>query len=394
MKSSLPLLTGLIILSQSILSVSAAVPTSPPPSSAAPAGGYFSKYFQNLVSSPWCSMPVITGFDNSTLWYAKPTCQSFWDLMKSFFALYPGTPGQVVTGFSPMTGSPTYGPGSPWLSNGTSVYYNAGNVGIGTSMPAYTLDVVWKIRMQTTTSTGDTDSTVATKWYVDSQAGRILETITGETMTVNSVCLNGDCRTGWPAPDTLSLAWYTEKYTNNVANEDSAGSAVNSWPTWNGSADTCNGDKNNGSSCPPNLTGTCSDKYVTTTPAWVAMGMQMYNTSYNTVTRVCQWVRVLYKNDATIRTAYGTATIVGRDYSGSSESCAVSLNITDPNTGASCSGTRYSPRPSEWDDALCKNWIEDAIKWQNMCPGFKWVTLSTWWLSGNSGVLTIKYLGL
>ena len=37
MKSSLPLLTGLIILSQSILSVSAAVPTSPPSSSAAPA---------------------------------------------------------------------------------------------------------------------------------------------------------------------------------------------------------------------------------------------------------------------------------------------------------------------------------------------------------------------
>lgn len=84
-------------------------------------------------------------------------------------------------------------------------------------------------------------------------------------MTVNSICLNGDCRTGWPAPDTLSIAGYTEMYTNNVANEDSVGLGVNSWSTWNASPDTCNGNKTSPSSCPPSLTGTCSDKYSVTT---------------------------------------------------------------------------------------------------------------------------------
>ena len=60
-------------------------------------------------------------------------------------------------------------------------------------------------------------------------------------MTVNSICLNGDCRTGWPAPDTLSIAGYTEMYTNNVANEDTygAGTSYYAWTV----ADSCNGNR-------------------------------------------------------------------------------------------------------------------------------------------------------
>jgi hypothetical protein len=55
--------------------------------------------------------------------------------------------------------------------NNTNVYPLNGNVGINTLTPNSELDVNGKITMQNQTQGGDSDDTVATKGYVDSQSG-------------------------------------------------------------------------------------------------------------------------------------------------------------------------------------------------------------------------------
>ncbi len=56
--------------------------------------------------------------------------------------------------------------GSQWTTNGTSVYYNTGNVGIGTTTPIATLDVNGLIKMRTALITANED--VINKGYLDS----------------------------------------------------------------------------------------------------------------------------------------------------------------------------------------------------------------------------------
>ena len=94
----LPVFMGVFILMTSTLSVSAAVPTSPPPTSGAPAGGYFSKYFTNLRSSPTpispttlctSSQSIIVGFDTTnaaTLF--TPKCREFSDILQTTLSSY------------------------------------------------------------------------------------------------------------------------------------------------------------------------------------------------------------------------------------------------------------------------------------------------------------------
>ena len=154
MKSSLPLLTGLIILSQSILSVSAAVPTSPP--TGWTPGGVFSLYFQNMVGSVPCPAgSIIKTYDTTPgTNYGKRQCVSLaaWAVKDAF------------SGFDPTTWAPVYM--NAWLKSGTSVYYNTAgwNVGIWTSTPTAKLEVNGNIKASGNISTPA--STVLTSWKI------------------------------------------------------------------------------------------------------------------------------------------------------------------------------------------------------------------------------------
>lgn len=137
------ILTSLLVTST--LSVFASVPTSPPPSSSAPAGGYFSQYFTNLKSTPTPIAPTVTcSVDTVIIWFEttnlstlfKPRCQNFSDLL------------------------------SRWLST------YVGNLGIGTAANAtHKLSVAGKVRATVQTVASDSADTLATKKYVDDNAG-------------------------------------------------------------------------------------------------------------------------------------------------------------------------------------------------------------------------------
>lgn len=123
----------------SILTVSAAVPTLPPTGWIA--WWYFSRYFQNIASTPVAQAPTTTCGSDS-----------------------------IIIGFYTTPGLTFLTPQCRNISQILSSY--ASNIGIGTAANvAHKLSVAGKIRVTTQTVVGDTDDTVATKKYVDDNAG-------------------------------------------------------------------------------------------------------------------------------------------------------------------------------------------------------------------------------
>lgn len=154
MKNSLTLTKKVLIFGIGIFlqtPIFATTPSSPPLTSSAPNGGYFSRYFQNIVWTGDCAGgSIVTGFDNTVgNTYGTKVCSPLDNLIKSFFSSYvPEVPGQVLAWFD-GAGDPIYtgAISSPWGVNGTSLYYNGGNVWIGTNTPWAALEIMGQIKI-------------------------------------------------------------------------------------------------------------------------------------------------------------------------------------------------------------------------------------------------------
>jgi hypothetical protein len=110
-----------------------------------------------------------------------------------------------------------------WTTNGSSIYYNGGNVGVGTSNPGDTFDVNGTIR-----NTGSPQYGVSLQsWGLLSNEGSsdnniYLEPDQNQSVVIEDnawtgtahLCLNGSCITSWPSqmtlpyPVTSSQHWY------------------------------------------------------------------------------------------------------------------------------------------------------------------------------------------
>ena len=85
-----------------------------------------------------------------------------------------------------------------WQNNGTSIYYNDGNVGVGTSVPTQKIEVAGNVKATGVCIGNDCKNAWPTTTSTDT-----LQSVTdrGATTTQNispaGVCLGGECRTGW-----------------------------------------------------------------------------------------------------------------------------------------------------------------------------------------------------
>jgi hypothetical protein len=128
------------------------------------------------------------------------------------------TGGQGATGVTGPTGpggpaGPT-GPigatgGTPWVTSGSNIYYNAGNVGIGTSSPAVTLDMLGTY-IQGGSSRTDSATKVSSYRVVNCfNATNPLNIIAGlSTTSVNQVYIGGN-DTNFAGTAATNILFYT-----------------------------------------------------------------------------------------------------------------------------------------------------------------------------------------